>query len=68
MDTGTLMAAVCRTYWVANAFAFQGELAKGSDTSGIVFCLLRLLQGTRSAEELESLRRSPQLSRCEVVT
>lgn len=36
MEVGTLMAAVCRTHWVANALAFQGERAKGSETRGIV--------------------------------
>lgn len=39
---GTLMAAVCRTHWVANALAFQGEGAKCSETRGIVFCLVSL--------------------------
>lgn len=59
MEVGTLMAAVRRTYWVANARAFQGERAKGSETRVIVFCLLLLPRGSRSANGVEILRRSP---------
>lgn len=59
MKVGTLMAAVCRTHWVANARAFQEERAKGSETIFFVSCLMRLPLGARSAKEVKSLRRWP---------